>query len=186
MRWRRRCVDDEEAQLLLDDLLLHRSRQMLPDFFRPIGALRRKVAPGSPAPECRASAGSRTCGRPTKSAIADQIGGGDRRLAEAQMAARLRAGFVASRRRNSPAHIGPGPRPGSSRCSCWRPPCRRRQGRRTRQRTVSGGSMSKLGVDIEAGPADIIDDAEREAVLRFGLFQFVERGLYHRRVEILR
>ena len=100
-------VDDEEAQLLVDDLLLHRARQMVPDLVRAVGAVEQEGGARRGQPQhVDAAEEARTGGRrrswPTRSGRARGSAAG--RSAGARPSARR---TCASRRRSSPARTAP-------------------------------------------------------------------------------
>ena len=87
-------VDDEEAQLLVDDLLLHRARQLVPDLVGAVGAVEQERGPRRRQPQHVLPLQKARTGGRRRSWPSDQIGRVDRPRPEAQMRDRLRAGFV--------------------------------------------------------------------------------------------
>ncbi len=106
-----RCVDDEEAEALVDDLpqppaaAAHRRPRLARR-----GVLRRKTPPGTAS--LRTSWRSRKFAwwQATNPGLGDQVGRLDRVRAEAEMRDGLGARLVRNRRRNSPAHSARRPR----------------------------------------------------------------------------
>ena len=87
-------VDDEEAQLLVDDPLLHGARQMIPDLVGAVGAVEQEggARRGQPQHVLRSHETELVAADEVRRA--DQIGRADRPRPEAQMRDGLRARFV--------------------------------------------------------------------------------------------
>ena len=88
------CIDDEESELLIDDLLLNGTRQMIPHIGRPIGAVEQEGGAASGEPQQVQAFEEMELVAADKIGRADEIGRADRPGSEAQMRDRLRARFV--------------------------------------------------------------------------------------------
>ena len=87
-------IDDEEAQLLVDDLLLHLARQLVPDLVGPYGAFSRKTPPGSRVLEHVEALEEVELVAGDERRLRDQVRRADRPRPEAQVRDRHRAGLL--------------------------------------------------------------------------------------------
>ena len=164
-----RCVDDEEAQLLVDDLLLHRSGQLRPDFFRPIGAVQKEGRARARRSQNVALEQEAELVAGDKTGVADQIGRGDRLGAEPQMRRRLGAGLVQIIIKIGLRILV---RPFAQDFNAALVGAHGAIGAQTKEQAAHCAFLLDVqhGVVIQTRPADVIDNAQRKAVLRSRAF----------------
>ena len=179
-----RSVDDEQPQMLVDDLLLHRARQAVPRLLGLVGAVqkkrrvrRREPQHVQPAEERELMAGHEIRRR-------DQIGGANRAWPEAKVRHGLRARLV--RIVDEVAlRIAVGVLGEDFDAVLVRPDGAVRS-EPVEHRAHHVVRLDHEGrVDVEAGAGHVVGDADRETVARRLLVEFVERRLRHGGREIL-
>ena len=178
-------VDDVELQLLIEQLLLHRDRQVVPDFLRRVRAVEQEGRARLRQLEHIEALHERELMAGHKIRLRDEIGGTDGPRPEAQVRYRHGAGFL---RVIDEVALGvevgvladdlDGVLVGAHGA--------------VRPQAVEDGAHGvgalggELAVVIQAGAGDVVDDADREVVLGLRLLHLVEDGLHHRGIEFLR
>ena len=185
-----RCVDDEKAKMLLDDLTLDRTGQMIPDLIRSPGAVEEKDGAGRrhaehvvAGEEAELVAGDEAC-------LGDEVGRFDRLRPEAQVRNRLGAGLV---RIVDEVTLGIAAGILGDDLDAVLVGADGSIG----AKAVEDGASDARGfdrerrIDGEAGVRQVVVDAEgesvprREAPIPVALGDLVERGFHHGRGEIL-
>ena len=177
-------VDHPELELAIDQRLLHFARQMVPDLVGAIGAVEQKGAAGpglaqhvDAAQEVELVAGD-------EMRLADQVGRGDRLVAEAQVRGGFGAGLV-----RVVVEVGLRIAPGNATQDLHAVlvGAHRAVGAQAVEQAAHGarGLDVQLGVIRQAGVAHVVVDAHGETVARLLARGLVEHRLGHAGVEVL-
>ena len=178
-------VDDVDLGLLLDECMLYFQRYLGPGLVRRMGAVEQERAPRLQVMENVVALQESEGMAGDELGLIDQVRAADRRRAESQVRSRHRPGFLRVINEVALGEVVGGLADDLDRVLVG-------ADRSIRTQAIEQGPPHAFRFTVEvviprqARPADVVENADGEMVLRAGFGQVIEHGLGHPGVELLR